>query len=55
MSDYAFAVDAKVLELFSQCSKRERDELLRIFDSLAGQRCKGEISVKRMLLDEICK
>ena len=32
---YAFVVDDSVLELFTGRSKREREELLRIFKSLA--------------------
>ncbi len=32
---YAFAVDDSVLELFTGRGKREREELLRIFKSLA--------------------
>ena len=33
--DYSYAIDASVLELFTSCSRREREELLRIFRSLA--------------------
>lgn len=33
--DHAFVVDDSVLELFTERSKREREELLRIFRSLA--------------------
>jgi hypothetical protein len=32
---HTFVVDDSVLELFTECSKREREELLRIFKSLA--------------------
>jgi hypothetical protein len=31
---YSYAVDAAVLTLFGQCSKRDREQLLRAFDSL---------------------
>jgi hypothetical protein len=33
--DHVFVVDDSVLELFTERSKREREELLRIFRSLA--------------------
>ena len=33
--EYNFAVDDSVLEFFSQRSKREREEWLRIFKTLA--------------------
>jgi hypothetical protein len=33
--DHAFVLDDSVLELFTERSKREREELLRIFRSLA--------------------
>lgn len=32
---YTFAVDGAVLEFFTTCSKRDRNRLLKIFDSLA--------------------
>jgi hypothetical protein len=34
-SQYVFAADDSVVEFFSQCSKREREDLLRLFRSLA--------------------
>jgi len=34
-SRYAFAADDSVVEFFSRCSKREREDLLRLFRSLA--------------------
>jgi hypothetical protein len=34
-SQHAFVVDDSVIGVFSECSKRERDQLLRFFKSLA--------------------
>jgi hypothetical protein len=34
-SGYSYAVDGAVLAFFGQCSGREREQLLRIFDLLA--------------------
>jgi len=34
--DYRFIVDDAVLEFFDGCTKRQRDELLRIFHGLAN-------------------
>jgi hypothetical protein len=34
-SRYVFATDDSVVEFFSRCNKQERDDLLRVFRSLA--------------------
>ena len=33
--DYSYVVDAAALGFFGQCSSREREQLLRVFESLA--------------------
>ncbi|MDA1272831.1 MAG: hypothetical protein O2960_02090 [Verrucomicrobia bacterium] len=37
IADFCYAVDQSVLELFTICRQREREELLRIFQSLAKE------------------
>jgi hypothetical protein len=34
--EYFYAVDNSVLDVFSNCSKREREQLMRVFAALAN-------------------
>jgi len=42
ISSYVFAADDSVVEFFSRCGKREREDLLRLFRSLADFNAKTQ-------------
>jgi len=55
MQPYKYTVDDAVLQVFSSCKKRQREQLLRIFDHLAANPFLNGDSVQRDSVGRPCQ